>query len=133
VLGGGFEPPHPYGPKIFLPPWLAPGPIGLWSGLYLDHGFRFRPCPSSLYTFRFPGLARYCLREGSTEFEQFYSPSFPGGTQFFTSLLRMPIPPSEQNPKEETRPSLGITSAAVIYLQTVVPRPRTLTGTTSAK
>ncbi len=32
--------------------------MSLWSGLSLHQGFRRRCCPSSLYTFPFPGLAR---------------------------------------------------------------------------
>ena len=40
----------------------------------------FRCCPSSLYTFPLPGLARDCHAKGFPEFEQFCIQSFPQST-----------------------------------------------------
>jgi len=51
--------------------WTIPSPLP--SG--------FRCCPSSLYNFPFPGLARDCHLTGSPEFGQFCIFSFPESTQ----------------------------------------------------
>jgi hypothetical protein len=51
----------------------------------LDYPFTLaagrRCCPSSLYTFPSPGLARDYHLKGFPEFEQFCTLGFPGGTQ----------------------------------------------------
>jgi hypothetical protein len=88
VRAGGLEPPRGYPQRIFVPATAFAAPpkrsrakAGSWSGLSLhpaplerEHDlfrkpvptFRdhappgFRCCPSSLYTFPFPGLARDC-------------------------------------------------------------------------
>jgi hypothetical protein len=81
VRAGGLEPPRGYPQRIFVPAtaFAAPatrrcGSQGSWSGLSLHPAPtpdrlrgkpRFRCCPSSLYTFPFPGLARDCRREVS--------------------------------------------------------------------
>jgi hypothetical protein len=51
--------------------WTIPSP---WR-------VRFRCCPSSLYTFPLPGLARDCHLTGFPDFEQFCISGFPGSTQ----------------------------------------------------
>jgi len=94
VRAGGLEPPQAVRPHGFSyqlrlsPPsrttfvvWTIPSP---WP-------FGFRRCPSSLYTFPFPGSARDCHLTGSPEFGQFYSPGFPEGTQIGSSPLRLPF------------------------------------------
>jgi hypothetical protein len=50
--------------------WTIPSP---WR-------IRFRCCPSSLYTFPLPGLARDCHAKGFPEFEQFCTCGFPQST-----------------------------------------------------
>ena len=66
------------------PPDPARGRAGrVWG---LDYPFTvalggFRCCPSSLYTFPFPGLARDCHLTGFPDFEQFCTAGFPAGTQ----------------------------------------------------
>jgi len=63
--------------------FAAPPAAGSWSGLYLHHPARVRCCPSSLYTF--PEFFQAWLGiafSGFPDFEQFYSASFPAGTQF---------------------------------------------------
>ena len=88
VRAGGLEPPQalrPYGCSYQLrlapPPgwafvvWTIPSPCPADAG--------GRCCPSSLYTFPFPGLARDCHLTGFPEFEQFYCAGFPASTQVF--------------------------------------------------
>ena len=81
VRAGGLEPPRGYPQRIFVPASAFAAPAsreasqGSWSGLSLhpapgpapSPGLApgFRCCPSSLYTFPFPGLARDCRREVS--------------------------------------------------------------------
>jgi hypothetical protein len=55
--------------------WTIPSPCA-WKAV--------RCCPSSLYTFRRLAPAWLGITsEGFPEFEQFYSPGFPEGTQSF--------------------------------------------------
>jgi len=74
---------------IFLPATAFAAALRrLWSGLYLHHRFRFRCCPSSLYTFLSRGLARDRHLTGFPDFEQFYSQRFRRCTQIaFKSLV----------------------------------------------
>jgi len=91
VRAGGLEPPRGYPQRIFVPASAFAAPAsreasqGSWSGLSLhpapapgrvrasgDPGFRC--CPSSLYTFPFPGLARDCRREVSPSLGSSASP-----------------------------------------------------------
>ncbi len=53
----------------------------------------FRCCPSSLYTFPLPGLARDRHLKGFPEFEQFCILNFLKSTQCDLSPLRLPISP----------------------------------------
>ena len=68
--------------------WTIPSPYSAWA--------EGRCCPSSLYTFPLPGLARDCHVTGFPEFEQFYVAGFPARTQLWLSPLRLPIPPRPQ-------------------------------------
>lgn len=74
--------PHGRSRGIFLPTTVFTAAFRRsWSGLYLHPGFRFRCCPSSLYTFLSRGLARDCHFTGFPDFEQFYSQRFRRCTQ----------------------------------------------------
>ncbi len=81
--------PHGRSRGIFLPATVFTAALRRsWSGLYLHPGFRFRCCPSSLYTFLLRGLARDCHLTGFPDFEQFYSRRFRRCTQLvFKSLV----------------------------------------------
>ena len=98
VRAAGIEPARGYPQRIFVPATAFAAPpsrsrasAGSWSGLSLHPApapnpslgqtSGFRCCPSSLYTFPFPGLARDCHLTGSPEFGQFYIAGFPGSTQ----------------------------------------------------
>jgi hypothetical protein len=58
----------------------APEGFGVWT-IPSPWPCGFRCCPSSLYTFPFPGLARDCHLTGSPEFGQFCIFGFPESTQ----------------------------------------------------
>jgi hypothetical protein len=57
------------------------GVCGLDYPFTIPRKAEFRCCPSSLYTFPSPGLARDCHFTGFPEFEQFYVAGFPARTQ----------------------------------------------------
>jgi hypothetical protein len=69
-----------YGFRRPIPREIAPEKFGVWT-IPSPWPCGFRCCPSSLYTFPFPGLARDCHLTGSPEFGQFCSFGFPEGTQ----------------------------------------------------
>lgn len=84
--GGGTRTPTGKALRIFLPATAFAAALRrLGSGLSLHRFPRagVRCCPSSLYTFPFPGLARDCHSTGFPEFEQFYVAGFPARTQFW--------------------------------------------------
>jgi len=58
----------------------AQGRFGVWT-IPSPWPSGFRCCPSSLYTFLFPGLARDCHLTGFPEFGQFCIFGFPESTQ----------------------------------------------------
>ena len=95
--GGGNSNPHGISPTDFraTSAFAARPPTRPVRGL--DHPFALacglRRCPSGLYTFPLPGLARDCHSTGFPEFEQFYRLGFPKGTQVGLSPLRLPFPP----------------------------------------
>jgi hypothetical protein len=89
VRAAGVEPAQalrPYGfsyPLRLSPPDPArfrAGGFGVWT-IPSPWPRGFRCCPSSLYTFPFPGLARDCHLTGSPEFGQFCIAGFPASTQ----------------------------------------------------
>lgn len=99
--GGGTRTPTGDARRIFLPATAfaaAPkGAFGVWTiPSPCSAGAEGRCCPSSLYTFPLPGLARDCHFTGFPEFEQFYVAGFPARTQVWLSPLRLPIPPRPQ-------------------------------------
>lgn len=83
--GGGTRTPTGDARRIFLPATAfaaAPkGAFGVWTiPSPCSAGAEGRCCPSSLYTFPLPGLARDCHVTGFPEFEQFYIAGFPART-----------------------------------------------------
>jgi hypothetical protein len=67
VRAGGLEPPRGYPQRIFVPatafaapPKRSEGGFVVWTIPSPCPAAGFRCCPSSLYTFPFPGLARDC-------------------------------------------------------------------------
>ena len=94
--GGGTRTPMGDARRIFLPTTAfaaAPkGAFGVWTiPSPCSAGAEGRCCPSSLYTFPLPGLARDCHVTGFPEFEQFYVAGFPARTQVWLSPLRLPF------------------------------------------
>src|SRR5271165_5923369 len=102
VRTGGLEPPRAYALRIFLPLRLSPPRFDTRRCRNrvrgLDHPFAIasfgrRRCPSGLYTFPFPGLARDCHVTGFPEFEQFCTSGFPKGTQASFKSVASTVPP----------------------------------------
>jgi hypothetical protein len=103
VRAEGIEPSRGYPQRIFVPSTTfaaSPNAFALQRVCGLDYTFtlaraRLRCCPSSLYTFASVAqpntLGSGLPVTGSPEFEQFCSPSFPRGTQFCLSPLRLPF------------------------------------------
>ena len=88
--GGGTRTPTGNARRIFIPLRLSP-PLANASVRGLDYPFTMPPkgvrcCPSSLYTFPCPGLARDCQLKGFPEFGQFYVAGFPARTQWPKSV-----------------------------------------------
>ena len=86
--GRGDLNPHGQSPTDFLTIYgfhrcLRSGICGLDYPFVIAPGLR--RCPSSLYTFPFPGLARDCHFIGFPEFEQLYSRRFQRGTHWLTA------------------------------------------------
>ena len=81
----------PKGREIFFTLRFSPPTYGRsCAGLCLGRSFRFRPPPSSLYTFPFRGLARCCLATragGSPNLTGFTRTLSPSGAQFVKSLV----------------------------------------------
>ena len=81
----------PKGREIFFTLRFSPPTNGRsCAGLCLGRSFRFRPPPSSLYTFPFRGLARCCLATragGSPNLTGFTRTLSPSGAQFVKSLV----------------------------------------------
>jgi hypothetical protein len=75
-----------YGFRRPIPALVRAGTV--WG---LDYPFTlacgFRCCPSSLYTFPFPGLARDCHLTGFPEFGQFCIFGFPKSTQVWSKSV----------------------------------------------
>jgi len=99
VRAGGLEPPRamPYGfsyPPRLSPPLPGRGAFGVWT---IPSPFPARAgvrcCPSSLYTFPLPGLARDRHVTGFPEFEQFYVAGFPARTHVIFKSVASTIPP----------------------------------------
>ena len=65
---------------------IAPDRFGVWT-IPSPWPCGFRCCPSSLYTFPFPGLARDCHLTGSPEFGQFCIFGFPESTQVWSKSV----------------------------------------------
>ena len=101
VRAAGLEPAWACAQRIFLPATAfaarscagsARERFGVWT-IPSPWPCGFRCCPSSLYTFPFPGLARDCHLTGSPEFGQFCIFGFPESTQVCLSPLRLPVSP----------------------------------------
>jgi len=92
------------GQPLSFPLRLAPPPSGVWG---LDYPLtvppkRFRPPPSSLYTFPMTGLARDRLLRGFPEFDGFYSARFHAGTPTIQLSRRLLYPLSYGREREES-------------------------------
>jgi len=111
VRTGGLEPPRAFALRIFIPLRLSPPHFGNLRCRTrvrgLDHPFAvargFRRCPSGLYTFPFPGLARDCHVTGFPEFEQFCTSGFLEGTQDWFKSVASTIPPRPLTPRSYNR------------------------------
>ena len=74
-----------YPPRL-SPPSPARERFGVWT-IPSPWPCGFRCCPSSLYTFPLPGLARDCHLTGSPEFGQFCILGFPESTQVWSKSV----------------------------------------------
>ena len=76
-----------YGFRRPIPRNAAPEGFVVWTIPSPCPAPGFRCCPSSLYTFPFPGLARDCHLTGSPEFGQFCIFGFPESTQVWSKSV----------------------------------------------